>query len=257
MSKRLSSILLAASLVLGAAGVSSIALAGTASATAPPALPEANYVGHLYQSLLNRTPSAGELTYWEGILTGGSPFASSNAASTWMNTVATQFTISSEYLSGIVSADYTKYLHRSADPSGLANWTASLKGTGTDQSVVEELLASSEYFSGRGAGNFDTWLTAVYSDVLNRTVDPAGLALWDAKHAAALTDLKIAKSIVSSPEAEGDVVAGLYKTLLNRSASASDLAYWTAKIQAGTTQEVIVASIVSSPEYYLDSQLIS
>ena len=157
MSKRLLSVLFAASLVLGGAAVSSIALAGTASASPRPA-PEASYMNHLYQSLLNRAPSTGELTYWEGLLTGGSPFASSNAASKWMLEVATDFVTSSEYLSNVVSADYTTYLHRSPDASGLANWTASLKGTGTDQSVAEELLASSEYYSGRGAGSFDTWL---------------------------------------------------------------------------------------------------
>ncbi len=66
MSKRFFSILLTASLVLGGAGVSSIALAGTASATTPP-LPVANYVTHLYHNLLNRTPSTLELQYWEGI----------------------------------------------------------------------------------------------------------------------------------------------------------------------------------------------
>jgi len=255
MSKRFFSILLTASLVLGGAGVSSIALAGTASATTP--LPVANYVTHLYHNLLNRTPSTLELQYWEGILTGGPPFASSEGASATMLAVATDFVTSSEHLSEVVSADYTTYLHRSPDPGGLATWTAALEGTGTDQSVQEQLLASSEYYNGRGASNFDAWLTAVYSDVLNRAVDPGGRTVWDAAHAAGATNLAIVKQIVTSSEAQGYVVAGLYTTLLNRPATSSDLAYWTTQIQTGTTHEKIVAMITSSPEYYADSQLVA
>jgi len=256
MSRRFFSILLTASLMLGAVGVSSIALAGTSSATTPP-LPVANYVNHLYRDLLGRTPSTAELQYWEGILTAGPPFASSQGATVTMLAVTTDFVKSSEYLSEVVSADYTAYLHRSPDAAGLAGWTAALEGTGTDQTVEEQLLASPEYYSARGSSNFDTWLTAVYSDVFNRTVDPGGRTTWDGAHAAGTTDLAIAKAIVTSSEAQSDVVVNLYTTLLDRTATASDLAYWTAQIQAGTSHEKIVAMITSSPEYYADSHLVT
>jgi hypothetical protein len=252
MAKRFLSILLVTTLALGGAAVSSIALAGTASATTTPV---ANYVTHLYQSLLNRTPGTGELQGWDAILTAGPPFASANGSAATMLAVTTDFVTSSEYLSDVVSADYTTYLHRSPDAGGLATWTGALEAGVTEQSVEEQLLATSEYYSSRGTSNFDTWLTAVYSDVLNRTVDPGGRTTWDAAHTAGATDLAIATSIVTSPEAQSDVVAGLYTTLLNRPATASDLTYWTAQIQAGTTHQKIVALITSSPEYYADSQL--
>ena len=237
-------------LTLAGAGASSIAWASAASATPPN--PAANYVFHTYEILLGRAPTAGDLTYWEGVLAQGPPFASSGGAEPTMLAVATDFVKSPEYLTDVVAKDYTTYLHRGPDAAGLAGWSAYLEAGGTDLHVEEAFLASPEYFSTRGSNNFDTWLAG---DVRHRSLDPNAQTYWDAVHTAGATTLTIATGIVTSPEAQGDVIGNLYLSLLGRSASATDTAYWTTQMATGATNESITALIVASPEFYADSQI--
>ena len=237
-------------LTLAGTALSGVIGVGAASATVNP---EQAYITHLYQDVLGRTPGSTEVTYWQGVLNTGPPFASSGGVTATMLSVATGFMQSTEYQSDLVSADYTTFLHRAADPGGLTYWTTYVHAGGTDQGVEAAFLASPEYFAGRGASNFDTWLSSVYSDVLGRSVDPASKTYWDGQHTAGVTNTAIATAIVNSPEARGDVVAGLYSKFLHRAPSTVDTAYWTAQMAKSMSNEMITEQILSSPEYYADS----
>ena len=45
-----------------------------------------------------------------------------------------------------VQSAYEHYLHRSADPTGLAGWLAQLQHGMTDQTLAADFLGSGEYF---------------------------------------------------------------------------------------------------------------
>jgi len=89
-----------------------------------------------------------------------------------------------------------------------------------------------------------------YRDLLNRTVDPTGLANWVAALNAGATRAQVALAIESSQEYRSLVVENLYTQYLHRAADAGGLATFTAMLAAGGTDEQVAAAIVGSAEFY-------
>jgi len=54
---------------------------------------------------------------------------------------------SPEAQSDRIQADYQRYLHRPADPPGLASWLLQLQHGLSDQSLTANILGSAEFFS--------------------------------------------------------------------------------------------------------------
>jgi Domain of unknown function (DUF4214) len=94
------------------------------------------YILGLYNQVLDRTPSAGELDGW---------FSALNAGESRM-AVAACFLTSTEYRTDLVESDYNLYLGRPADSSGLAGWVSVLQAGGTDQAVLAGIFGSPEGF---------------------------------------------------------------------------------------------------------------
>jgi uncharacterized protein GlcG (DUF336 family) len=88
------------------------------------------FVNGLYQDILGRSPSPGEVTYWDGQLAGGET----------RSTVAAAFVDSPEHFDTLIQADYMNFLNRSADPGALAYWQSYLVGGGSVVSFEEQLL---------------------------------------------------------------------------------------------------------------------
>src|SRR5262249_39482023 len=65
---------------------------------------------------------------------------------------------------------YRDLLGREADPVGLASWTSQLDRGASRQSVVNGILASSEYLT--------RFLNGLYLLYFNRAIDPSGLNHW-------------------------------------------------------------------------------
>lgn len=78
----------------------------------------------------------------------------------------------------VVQGLYRTYLHRSADLSGLNTFTLFLGNGGTAEQVAVALIGSAEYIRLHGSSN-DGFLSAVYQDLLHRTVGFSG-AQWSA-----------------------------------------------------------------------------
>jgi hypothetical protein len=95
------------------------------------------YVIGLYQDVLNRTPTAGEVNEWVTLLNSG----------TSRNTVATFFLTSAEYRTDLITDDYTTFLLRSPDPAGLATWLNAFNAGATDQQVLAAIFGSPEGYS--------------------------------------------------------------------------------------------------------------
>ena len=203
------------------------------------------FVSLLYTDLLGRPADTSGLAGWDAAL-----------RSSWTPTsVASWFAHSAEHASNVVSRDYSLYLQRSASPADVSGWSGLLQnGSATDQSLDIMLLSSPEYYANRGSSNFDTWLNAVYTDVLHRPLDAGSQTAADNAHAHGATLVQFATAVAKSTEAYSIVVSNWYNALLGRNPSVADSAGWVNAIQHGTHYEDALANLTGSGEYFAYAQ---
>jgi hypothetical protein len=144
---------------------------------------------------------------------------------------------------------YTRYLRRDPDPGGLALFTAFLANGGTVEQVAEMLTASPEYFENAGGGTNAGFLDALYSDALDRSVDPFGQAVFDQAMDQGVSRAAIVTAVFTSSEFEQGLVDGLYETYLHRPADDAGLSAFAAYLSQGGREENVIAALVGSAEY--------
>jgi RHS repeat-associated protein len=199
------------------------------------------YVGRLYLDLLHRPADAGSLTAFTGFLDTGTETRQQ---------VVQMFTSSSEYRLDLVTEDYLTYLHRFPGPGEVNPFVQLLANGDTDEQVAAIFLCSPEYFHKRGGGTNDGFLKALYPDVLDRPIDPAGEAAWLRYLAAGHTCQQVAEAIFASPEYLRDLVEGLYLRFLHRPADPTGLAAFVNALEHGARDEDVITGILASPEYF-------
>jgi len=94
------------------------------------------------------------------------------------------------------------------------------------------------------------FLTQVYLDLLQRPVDPSGLASWSSALAAGTTRTQVVADIENSQEYRTLEVQYLYGFLLNRSADSAGMAGWVSFLNQGGTYEQLEAIFLGSNEYF-------
>ena len=139
--------------------------------------PNQSYVAALYQDLLHRDADAAGLAAWSGLLDQGVSRMQ----------VALDIEQSPEYRQDEIQSLYTHYLLRQADPAGLAAFTNFLAQGGTLEQVAADIVGSPEYYQTRGGGTIQGFLTALYEDVLGRSIDPNGQSVFGQALAAGAT----------------------------------------------------------------------
>ncbi|MEA2616516.1 MAG: hypothetical protein QOE72_2299 [Chloroflexota bacterium] len=95
------------------------------------------FVKALYQVLLSRAPQQSEVDYWVHAIATGTP----------RSAMGNNFSFSHEFHTTVVSGWYTRYLHRTTDPGGLAYWSGNLDHGQSDDVGAVMLLTSDEYFA--------------------------------------------------------------------------------------------------------------
>jgi PKD repeat protein len=199
------------------------------------------YLAQLYNDLLHRTADAGGLAQFTTALENGTATRQQ---------VVQAILGSSEYQSDVVQNWYNLLLHRPADPTGLTGFTTFLAQGGTEQQIAALLAGSNEYFTVRGGGTNDGFLTALYQDALGRAVDTAGRAAWDQALASGTTRQQVAAAIFASGEYDTDLVQNYYQTYLGRAADTAGLNSFVGSLQNGATDESVILAIVTSNEYF-------
>jgi hypothetical protein len=180
---------------------------------------------------------------------------------------------------------YTDFLHRAADAGGLAFWTAELAAGVDEKNVLAGIAASDEYFAAAGITT-QSWVNALYRDLLGRTADSGGLAFWttltqgvpdvNVPHPSRAT---VAFEFLSTAEAEHKLLNGNYPEAPgsvgapgtpavgayalagitgngwenlyfqgNLSAAAADTLF--AQLQAGESYGETIAGTVDVPQYF-------
>ncbi len=159
-----------------------------------------------YKDILDRAPDSTGASFWFGQLNGGQiPFVK----------VVNGFLATPEHYADEVDQFYSTYLHRGADPAGLAFWTNLLaQGVDTRQLVVDFLL-SAEY---QGLHADDTsFVQALYLDVLARAASASEVGSWQQQLGAGTLDRgAVVRAFVTSGEAYQDAVNQDFERFLGR-----------------------------------------
>jgi uncharacterized protein GlcG (DUF336 family) len=197
------------------------------------------FVAKAFQDLLGRPAEPAAVSYYGGLLDQG--------------TSRTQLVLdienTQEYLTDYVEMDYTQYLHRAADPGGLANGIQILQNTGNPESLLSLLTSSSEYFQTRGGNTNNGYLNALFEDFLDRPVEPSALTYYDGLLAAGESHQQIFASIYDTSEARLVVVNDLFESYLGRPADTAGANTFLAALTQGATIPQVVAVIMASPEF--------
>jgi hypothetical protein len=226
-------------IVTDANGVTATSMAATLTVNAAPTDPNQAWLSQVYVDLLHRSLDSSGLATWSALLNQGAS-----------RTQVVQFIQTSlEYRADVIEALYSSLLDRPADDSGLNTFTSFLGNGGTAQQVKAAILGSAEYFQLHGGTN-DTFLSAVYQDVLNRSVDASGAQSWALALASGTSRESVAAAILASLESNTDEVQSLYNAMLNRAADPSGLNSFTTALQQGVSEEAAIAGIVGSGEYF-------
>jgi hypothetical protein len=199
------------------------------------------FVTQLYIDLLGRQPDTVGLAGWVGAL---------NTNSLTRMQVSFEFLTSLEYRVKQLNQYYATYLHRAVDPIGQVSWLNFLNQGNTLQQVVVGILGSPEYFQTRGGGTNNGWLTAVYHDVLGRTVDASGQATWTAALTQGSSLSAVAQTILGSVESDTLIIKGWYNQFLNRNPDASGGPTFLNALQNGVSWEQAQSVILGSPEFF-------
>ena len=146
-----------------------------------------------------------------------------------------------------------QYVIREATPNGTFVTTPS-----NDYATV---VVTSNSVTTVNFGNQDAVVTQLqgfviqlYGTVLDRAVDPAGLAYWSNQISAGVSRAAVAQAIWQSAEHLAIEVSNAYSTYLNRTPGTSEQTFWVNRMLAGMTASQLTQAVVSSPEYLLREQ---
>jgi virginiamycin B lyase len=182
------------------------------------------FVQGLYHDALGRTAMPAELNFW------GSVLVQSGSAA-----VVNGIERSPEGRTHLVKGWYLQYLGRPAENGEEQGFVQALNGGATEEDVISVILGSPEYFRhapllammGGGPSNDQTYIKALYLQLLNRPARGSEVNAWSSA-VAALGRGRVAQMILTSVEHRSIVVSGYYTLLLHRDVAApAEVAAWS------------------------------
>ena len=199
----------------------------------------ANQVFNLYQSFLDRVTEEPALSTWSVGLERGQIS---------VGQMADQILHSPEYATRAVTAYYNEYLHRATDTAGLAAHVWALQNGSSQSQVIAAILASDEYFARQGAASIP-FVESLYTSVLGRPSEPAGLDANVAALERGASRASVALAFLTSPEYGRNLATYAYLELLGRNASPGEQQAW-AQVVTGRADgsTLLLAAIAGSPE---------
>lgn len=109
---------------------------------------------------------------------------------------------------------YSGLLFRDPDASGYRYWTIEGSQGASASGIAASFLASTEFANNAGKLSNAAFVEGTYQHLLDRAVDPGGLAYWNNELASgALTRASVVLSIVHSQEYQTHQLVGVFETL--------------------------------------------
>lgn len=202
----------------------------------------ANYIDHIYELFLGRTPDGAEESGWILDVELGR-----------RHNLTGSLALTEEWAGVMVDGFYETALGRPSDDDGRAHWLGQIANGVRVETIGAHFYGSNEYFIISGNTN-EALVTALYRDLLGRAVDSEGLAFWTGElDAGRMTSGDVAAGFYASIESRESRVRSLYQQILLRSPDSSGLEYWAGELL--TTDDVRLASqLAASDESFLIAQ---
>ena len=201
------------------------------------------FVTKIFQTVLGRLPSTGDVTYWSSVLSSGVSHAS----------VASAVETSFEAEGLRVSNWYQAFLGRKPGTQETAWWAGLLTGGLSETTVEAAILGSSEYIqhslnsAAANSTGSQAFIASLYKQVLDRTATNSDTSYWMA-NLLVNSPSTVASNIVGSVEARTIEVNDYYHAILGRTKdpTAAELAFWA---QSALSLEQIRVAFESSTEF--------
>ncbi|HEV3081146.1 MAG TPA: FG-GAP-like repeat-containing protein [Gemmataceae bacterium] len=147
---------------------------------------------------------------------------------------------------------YQSLLNRTAAPAEITGWLNALKGGTTQEGVLVGITGSDEFFQNSAAGSDTNFVNLLYTDLLGRGADSAGLTNFLNVLSAAETASRLGLSNVldTSDEYRTNLIGNYFTKFLKRPASAGDVSSWLTQFHNGLTDEGFIALLTGSAEYF-------
>lgn len=199
----------------------------------------------LYNGLLGRDADAGGAEGWGNAASGA---ALTDIAQGFLGSSEFQNNMNSEFIQSV----YTTLLGRGADAGGEENWLNVLAHGASRADVIAAITGSDEGQAASASADNTDYVKALYTSVLGREADDAGLDNWVAALTAGADRASIAQgisgSIESNAKSASDFIDELYNNALGRAAEAEGKAAWTNALEHGASQADVAIAIVGSDE---------
>jgi hypothetical protein len=220
-----------------------ISVTGPTSPASPVEAPETpvareHLVAGLYNDLLGREPSVGEVQGWANSLQSG--------ASNGM--VIQMFLGSAEYRTREIQGAYANLLSRPAEDAAQNFWLGQMQAGASYKTLLSGLLGSDEYFARHG-DNSAEFVKGVYADLLYRAPEDGALDVWGNDLQGGMSRSTVVSAIMNSPEASSQFVDQAYHALLGRAPDSAALVIWGPAIQSGLSVEQLRLIVAGSSEY--------
>jgi hypothetical protein len=215
-------------------------LEGRALLTTLPTFPNGAplFVTDVYNDILFRNPNAAELSTGTAFLrNGGTPdqFAHAIVTGTERKTIE-------------VTYFYENYLNRTPDAAGLVFNVDKLNHGVSSFQLQLQFILSPEFQNAHVSNQ--SYVDALYIDVLGRAPDASGEAYWVTQLNGGLSRDAVARAFLSSNDYITRVVNSDYQIVLHRNAEPAAVAFWKPNLlNTGKDAELLVALLVS-PENF-------
>ena len=230
--------------------IATISLAVVASAGAvvpnPPAAQAAAvgevgcFISASYHVFLGRQPEVPVVVQWAEAIGSGAP----------RSLLPESLAVSDQWLGVVVDGLYEDALDRHPDFAGRTYWVGQLRSGVLVNRFGSSVYGSDEFYR-RAGSSPESFIAQLYSRILHREADPAGLAYWVSVLEGSSRG-GVAAAFFSSPESRHDRVLDLYQRVLGRSPDPAGLGYWMQRLLAENDVRLAVY-LASSDEFYRKS----
>jgi Domain of unknown function (DUF4214) len=199
------------------------------------------FVSELYKDVLGRFGEPDGTNFWFDQLTVGTMSREA---------VVQSFVGSLEYDQHAVSGLYSSLLERTGDAPGIGFWAQTVQGGATVEDVKAVFLTSDEYARVHSLSSNADFMSSVYHDVLNRSVDASGLATWGSFLAHGGNRELFALALLESTEAQQNLVTDAFGQYLHRrNVDQASLDYFVGQLKQGATDQWLAIAVAGSQEY--------
>ncbi len=197
-----------------------------------------DYITGVYQRILGRSPTAGQLDHW-------------NWKTDHQGTIALgrEMVRQSTFIDGIVDTMYRRALNREPDAAGRAYWTALLRDGGLSVKKMGIYFYGSKELYLR-SGSPEGYIEALYRSLLHREPDAEGRAYWvERLRSGRLSPAGVTREFYNSLESRRDRVDSLYRQIAGVRPADEIREEWAAALLSSDDLSV-AARMIASPTYY-------